>query len=113
MILPEVPLAGAMLLAFPASVPPERRQVLILAGYFDESGTHDASEAIAVAGYLSTPERWAMFEQEWKKALADFDGLPFFHMADFANSAPPYYSTWTPEQKIEARRSRPTPFSTL
>jgi hypothetical protein len=100
MILPEVPLAGALFLALPASVPPERRQILILAGYFDESGTHDAAAAISVAGYLSTPERWEVFEQEWKKALDDFV-IPFFHMADFANNAPPYYNTWTPEQKLE------------
>jgi hypothetical protein len=78
---------------------------LILAGYFDESGTHDTAEAISVAGYLSTPERWELFEQEWNQALADF-GIAYFHMADFANGAPaskgkPGYDTWTPAQKEE------------
>jgi hypothetical protein len=105
MILPEEPLAGALLLGFPASVPPERRLLLILTGYFDESGTHGAAEAISVAGYLSTPDRWVLFEQEWNQALADF-GIAYFHMADFANGAPaskgkPGYDTWTPAQKEE------------
>src|ERR1700704_1880586 len=80
-------------------MPPERRLLLILAGYFDESGTHDTAEAITVAGYLSTPERWVLFEQEWSVALEEY-GIAFFHMTDFANGAPPY-DTWTPELKVE------------
>lgn len=65
------------------------RFVVILTAYFDDSGTHAGSDAVAVAGYVSTPEKWAEFESEWRRALQDF-GLSFFHMTDFANGAKAY-----------------------
>jgi hypothetical protein len=74
--------------------------VLVLDGYFDESGTHAGSPAVAVAGYLSTPEQWALFASEWATVLKEW-GIPYFHMADFAMGAPPY-NTWP----IEVREPR-------
>ncbi len=68
-----------------------------LAAYFDESGTHAGSEAVAVAGYVSTPERWLDFESEWRGALLDY-GLAYFHMTDFANGAKSY-AHWPQAQK--------------
>jgi hypothetical protein len=47
--------------------------VVILTAYFDESGTHSGSEAVAVAGYVSTPDRWERFGQEWREALAAYN----------------------------------------
>jgi len=94
-----LPLAGLLATAFPSSIPLEGRFILILHGYFDESGTHAEANALSVAGYLSTPERWLEFEKDWKVALDDY-GLEFFHMADFANGAPPY-SDWEPHEKVE------------
>ncbi len=70
---------------------------MILTGYFDESGTHVGSGAVSVAGYLSTPYRWVRFEEQWRAALEEFS-IEFFHMADFANHAPPY-DTWTEEKR--------------
>ena len=67
--------------------------MLVLEGYFDESGTHSSSKAIAVAGYLSTAEQWKLFTEEWKAALEEFQ-LEQFHMTDFANRAKDY-SSWT------------------
>lgn len=63
--------------------------MLELRGYFDESGTHDTSNAVAVAGYISTPEQWEIFTTEWTSALRDW-GLEYFHMTDFANRANEY-----------------------
>jgi hypothetical protein len=88
----------ALRLAFPSVVPPEERFVLSFTAYFDESGTHDGSEAVVVAGYLSTAERWIAFEAVWKATLADFD-LPAFHMTDFAQNNNPPFKRWP-----EARR---------
>jgi hypothetical protein len=67
--------------------------------YLDESGIHDGSEAVTVAGYLSTPERWEAFKTEWKLALNEF-GIRFFRMSQFANRAREY-QTWTEEQRSE------------
>jgi hypothetical protein len=71
--------------------------VLTLTAYFDESGTHSESAAVAVAGYVSLPERWASFEIEWRRALDDY-GLDHFHMTDFANGAQGYQH-WPEAQK--------------
>jgi len=74
--------------------------VLTLTAYLDESGTHAGSEAIAMAGYMSTTQLWAGFEGEWAKALKAY-GLDRFHMTDFAVGAGPY-RTWG-RQKSEYR----------
>jgi hypothetical protein len=82
---------------FLGGVAPERQFVMIFIGYFDESGTHAGSDAMAIAGYISTKERWCGFDVEWKAALKDY-GLDFFHMTDFAAGAGPYQS-WSPDEK--------------
>jgi Protein of unknown function (DUF3800) len=74
--------------------------VLVLHGYFDESGTHVGSKALSVAGYLSTVERWLDFEQEWKRALKEFGGQEFFHMTDFVGRQG-IYKTWTENERKE------------
>jgi hypothetical protein len=88
---------NALRLAFPSIVAPACRLVVILEGYFDESGTHTGSRTLSLAGYVSTPERWAAFEVEWRAALVDF-GLEFWHMASFANQAG-QYANWTEETR--------------
>jgi hypothetical protein len=88
---------GALRLAFPRSLPERDRLMLTLHAYFDESGTHDDSEAIVVAGYLSTAEQWALFIDEWNEALSEWN-LDFFHMVDFANHAEEY-AHWTDDQR--------------
>jgi hypothetical protein len=59
---------------------------VIFTAYLDESGTHDGSQAVSVAGYVSTPEAWTRFEADWRAALDDF-GIDMFHMSDFENRA--------------------------
>ncbi len=84
-------------------MPPEQRLVLELTAYLDESGTHSGSEAVAVAGFLSTAPKWVEFAAQWQMALNDF-GLDYFHMNKFANMVAPY-DTWS-EQERRARLSR-------
>jgi len=50
--------------------------------YFDESGVHETSPVIVMAGYLSTVEEWAEFSNRWVAVLHRYD-LDCFHMADF------------------------------
>src|SRR5664280_2790601 len=61
------------------------------------------SAAVAVAGYISTPERWVEFESEWRLALANL-GLPMFHMTDFANGVGPYRFWSEPQRRIRLGR---------
>lgn len=53
--------------------------------YFDESGTHDGSSSLCVAGYLFEKENATAFGIEWQKMLEE-KGLPFFRMAHCAHS---------------------------
>jgi hypothetical protein len=66
-------------------------------GYMDESGTHDGSEIVALAGYVSTYERWARFELEWNKVLAH-RRVGVFHMTDFEARQKEFHvnNYWTP-----------------
>jgi hypothetical protein len=48
-----------------------------LIAYIDESGTHDGSPITVIAGYLSSPDRWATFEMEWADLL---EGLRTDHL---------------------------------
>jgi len=61
----------------------------MIAAYFDESGIHDGSVAVAFSGYSSSPDIWQKFSIEWMKRLDDF-GLKFFHMHEFVARVEPF-----------------------
>lgn len=71
--------------------------MVMLDAYVDESGTHDNSVVVAVAAYMSTPDRWLRFEADWKVALAE-KGLDGFHMNKFSNRAKPFDS-WSEAER--------------
>jgi hypothetical protein len=49
--------------------------------YFDESGTHDGSTLLCVAGYLFNSEQCKRFDEEWLAVLEEFS-LPYFRMSE-------------------------------
>jgi len=56
----------------------------MLMAYFDDSGTHGASDVIAVAGYASDKLRWDSFGREWQRMLRRRKSRPI-HMTDLEN----------------------------
>jgi hypothetical protein len=61
------------------------RGVLMLWGFFDESGEHDASGGLAkltLGGCWSSFEKWEAFSLEWQEALKNVS-VNVFHMTDF------------------------------
>ena len=89
-------LRQALVSLFPVGVPPDRRTVIFLQFYLDESGVHDGSPYVVVSGFMSSQAQWLEFEGKWRKLL-DRWGLDFFHMSDFEGYYGPY-SEWTAEQ---------------
>lgn len=67
-------------------------------GYMDESGTHDQSDVVAVAGYLATVDQWNRFEEEWNRVMRHFC-VEDFHMTDFEARQKEFAhrNYWTPE----------------
>lgn len=61
----------------------------MISSYFDESGTHAGSVAVAFGGYSGHPDVWKSFEARWIQCLGDH-GLSYFHMAEFAGRIPPF-----------------------
>jgi hypothetical protein len=68
-------------------------------GYFDESGTHDQSEVVAVVGYLATYEGWSHWEIEWNEVMTHY-GVTDFHMTDFVARRGEFSDEiWTDERR--------------
>jgi hypothetical protein len=53
----------------------------MFAAYFDESGIHQSSEVVAVAGYLASVAQWNHFQRNWSDMLTQ-ESIKCFHMTD-------------------------------
>lgn len=63
--------------------------LVLVEAYFDESGTHDGSKVMALAGYLFRQDKSEEMAAIWREFLAA-RGLPYFHMVDCAHGNPPF-----------------------
>jgi hypothetical protein len=58
----------------------------MLVGYFDESGTHDGSPIVCMAGYVASAEQWTHFTRNWNERFnrdCSAHGIQAFHMTDY------------------------------
>lgn len=69
----------------------------IMEAYFDESGTHEGSPDICVAGYLFEKGNATALDAAWRGMLKE-KGLPFFHMSDCAHGTGPFKG-WAKEDR--------------
>lgn len=87
---------------FPHWVSEDKRTIAVMQvyqAYLDESGTHDDSDRVVVAGFLSDEPRWKAFSVKWKAALDDWR-VNAFHMSEFAHFRGKFKS-WTEEERQE------------
>ncbi|WFU08800.1 DUF3800 domain-containing protein [Rhizobium sp. CB3090] len=67
--------------------------------FFDESGTHDGSQILGIAGYIFRKSEAIKLGHEWKKVLK-LKNLPYFHMVDCAHGNGPF-ANLTRQERIE------------
>jgi hypothetical protein len=59
------------------------REIAMLEAYFDESGTHQGSPVLCVAGYVFEKDNARKLSAEWAHMLEEY-GLKYFHMKECA-----------------------------
>lgn len=67
---------------FPPSVRESARFVTVFTTYLDASRDDGGSGVHMLAGFISDPDKWAVFDTEWQGVLNYFK-IPSFHMTDF------------------------------
>jgi len=72
---------------------------VLYTAYLDDSGTHQDSKVVAVAGFVTDVDAWERFSEEWQDAL-DQAGIELFHMADFENRQGPF-KEWADNEREE------------
>lgn len=70
--------------------------------YFDESGTHDGSKLMTVAGYWFDSDQAVKFSRDWAKDLKRL-GLTYAHMTDCAHGCG-QYKTLSLEERIKSEK---------
>jgi Protein of unknown function (DUF3800) len=82
--------------------PGERDLVAFLEAYFDESGSHDDSPVLCIAGYLYDKDNCIELDQKWNLILHKYS-LPYFRMSAFAPGNPPF-DKLTYQERVDAGR---------
>jgi hypothetical protein len=73
------------------------RTTVGLKAFFDDSGTHDGSKVLALAGCIAREEQWLYFAQAWQAMLDEYE-IQVFHMSEL-ESLKGEFSGWTEERK--------------
>ena len=69
--------------------------------FFDESGSHDGSPILCVAGYVFRKNEAIKLGHEWRKVLR-WKKLPYFHMVDCAHGNGPF-ANLTKDERISVQ----------
>ncbi len=64
--------------------------MITLRAFMDESGTHDQSPILLIAGVVSTKGKWRIFDKKWREVLADHS-VDFVHGKDLRKSTGAFF----------------------
>lgn len=70
-----------------------------LTGYLDESGTHDASPLVVMAGFLGEARQWISFERRARRLFARFQ-VDIFHCIEVRRSEKDF-AGWSIDKKLK------------
>ena len=73
----------------------QRKNLLMLNGYIDDSGSEPSSPTFVLAGYVLPAESWARFSDEWAKELLRGKRIDFLHMKDTGKNEMGQFDGWT------------------
>lgn len=59
-----------------------KRWIVILQAFIDDSGTQGPQPFFSLGGFISTADRWARFSDEWKTELDREPSIPYFKMTE-------------------------------
>jgi hypothetical protein len=76
--------------------------VQLIEAYFDESGSHEGSPVLCVAGYIIEKDACVKLDSDWAEVLEKFK-LPFFRMSSCAHGTKPFDVLAKPE-RIEVEK---------
>jgi len=76
--------------------------VQMVEAYFDESGSHENSPVLCVAGYIIEKDACIQLDAEWKRVLDSY-GLPYFRMSSCAHGTKPL-DALSSEQRIAVEK---------
>jgi len=60
----------------------ERKRILVLNAYVDESSAQSGSREYCLAGYMTTAAEWMKFSDLWDDALHEFPSIESFHAVE-------------------------------
>lgn len=63
---------------------PSGGMVVVMEAYFDESGTHEGSPVMSIAGYIFEKDQCDRLKDSWAATLTQYQ-LPYFRMSECAN----------------------------
>ncbi|WP_112606800.1 DUF3800 domain-containing protein [Rhizobium sp. WW22] len=67
--------------------------------FFDESGSHDGSPVLGIAGYIFRKSEATKLGHEWRKILK-WKNIPYFHMVDCAHGNE-HFANLTKQERID------------
>lgn len=77
----------------------ERRLLLMLQAYFDESGT-GSGPILVLAGFLASAEQWSAFSTDWKRALDMNPAIRYLKMREAAGLGGEFQD-WSEDRRNE------------
>lgn len=75
-----------------------RRIVVVLTGYFDDSGTHTASPVAIMAGYVANESGWRSFEKEARRLFLS-EGITVLRAKKFEHGEDEF-KNWGPSRQL-------------
>lgn len=83
----------------------DKRLIMTLHAFVDDSGSEPKGQVFVLAGYISTAERWDGFARRWDEICAESPAISNFKMASAWQLGGPYWRAFR-EDKREAVRDR-------